>query len=180
MISTANNRRFWPAPRAKRYLMRCANFTAKRSALMPVTRVIWRCNRWIFYAWCSIARCCHYAVRWAGSSNCSKCSRMCKKNLDQAWDNAALAKQLHITTTHLHRLCTQHLGETPNKIVFRMKMNQAKELLMHGISVGEVARVTGYQEIASFSRRFRQHFGYNPSQVLSKHLASAGHQQIWT
>ncbi|WP_297573486.1 AraC family transcriptional regulator [uncultured Deefgea sp.] len=102
-----------------------------------------------------------------------------QKNLDQVWDNAALAKQLHITITHLHRLCTQHLGETPNKIVFRMKMNQAKELLMHGISVGEVARITGYQEIASFSRRFRQHFGYNPSQVLSKHLASAGHQQIW-
>ncbi|QKJ65858.1 helix-turn-helix domain-containing protein [Deefgea piscis] len=102
-----------------------------------------------------------------------------QKNLQHDWSNAALAAQLHITTTHLHRLCTQHLGETPNKIVFRMKMNQAKELLMHGISVGEVARITGYQEIASFSRRFRQHFGYNPSQVLGKHLASAGHQQIW-
>ncbi|QZA80930.1 helix-turn-helix transcriptional regulator [Deefgea piscis] len=102
-----------------------------------------------------------------------------QKNLAQDWSNAALAAQLHITTTHLHRLCTQHLGETPNKIVFRMKMNQAKELLMHGNSVSDVARVTGYQEIASFSRRFSQHFGYNPSQVLSKHLSSAGHQQIW-
>ncbi|WP_288842196.1 AraC family transcriptional regulator [uncultured Deefgea sp.] len=103
-----------------------------------------------------------------------------QKNLQQDWSNAALAAQLHITTTHLHRLCIQHLGETPNKIVFRLIMNQAKQLLMHGASVGEVARISGYQEIASFSRRFRQHFGYNPSQVLSKHIASAGHQQIWT
>ncbi|QZA78015.1 AraC family transcriptional regulator [Deefgea tanakiae] len=102
-----------------------------------------------------------------------------QKNLQQDWTNTALAAQLHITTTHLHRLCIQHLGETPNKIVFRMKMNQAKELLMHGHSVSDVARTSGYQEVASFSRRFRQHFGYNPSQVLRKHLASAGHQQVW-
>nr|WP_314901843.1 AraC family transcriptional regulator [uncultured Deefgea sp.] len=102
-----------------------------------------------------------------------------QKNLQHDWNNAALADQLHITTTHLHRLCAQHLGETPNKIVFRMKMNQAKELLMHGHSVSDVARTSGYQEVASFSRRFRQHFGYNPSQVLGKHLASAGHQQVW-
>jgi AraC-like DNA-binding protein len=103
-----------------------------------------------------------------------------QKNLQQDWNNTALAAQLHITTTHLHRLCVQHLGETPNKIVFRMKMNQAKELLMHGDSVGEVARLSGYQEIASFSRRFRQYFGYNPSQVLSKHVASLGHEQVWS
>jgi AraC-like DNA-binding protein len=102
-----------------------------------------------------------------------------QKNLNQDWDNTALAAQLHITTTHLHRLCSQHLQETPNKIVFRMKMNQAKELLMHGDSVGNVARISGYQEIASFSRRFRQYFGYNPSQVLSKHAASRGNEQIW-
>lgn len=102
-----------------------------------------------------------------------------QKNLQQDWSNPALAAQLHITTTHLHRLCVKHLGETPNKIVFRMKMNQAKEMLMHGHSVGEVARASGYQEIASFSRRFRQHFGYNASQVLAKHIASAGHQQVW-
>ncbi len=102
-----------------------------------------------------------------------------QKHLDQEWDNAALAAQLHITTTHLHRLCARYLQETPSKIIFRLKMNLAKELLMHGNSVGDVARAIGYQEIASFSRRFRQHFGYNPSQVLSKHAANAGYQQIW-
>ncbi|MBM5572017.1 MULTISPECIES: helix-turn-helix transcriptional regulator [Deefgea] len=102
-----------------------------------------------------------------------------QKNLQQDWTNAALAAQLHITTTHLHRLCMQHLGETPNKLIFRMKMNQAKELLLHGHRVGDVARASGYQEISSFSRRFRQYFGYNPSQVLSKHLSNGKHEQVW-
>jgi AraC-like DNA-binding protein len=88
-----------------------------------------------------------------------------QQNLNQDWSNAALAKELHITTTHLHRLCAQHLGVSPSKVVFKMKMDQAKEHLIHGLSVSLAAKYAGYQEIASFSRRFRQHFGFNPSQA---------------
>ncbi len=83
----------------------------------------------------------------------------------QDWSVETLARQLQITTAHLHRLCLTHLGQAPGQQVFSLRMQHARQLLGQGLSVGEVASAVGYQEIASFSRRFRQHFGVSPSQI---------------
>jgi AraC-like DNA-binding protein len=81
------------------------------------------------------------------------------------WPVDELAQRLKITPAHLHRLCLTHLGQAPGQHVFGIRMQYARELLGNGESVGHVASAVGYQEMASFSRRFRQHFGVSPSQI---------------
>ncbi|WP_052191000.1 AraC family transcriptional regulator [Chitinibacter sp. ZOR0017] len=86
------------------------------------------------------------------------------RELARDWPLDTLASQLHISPAHLHRLCLQHLGMPPGQQVFVLRMQKARELLASGLPVGKVASLVGYQEVASFSRRFRQYFGYSPSQ----------------
>ncbi|QLI81477.1 AraC family transcriptional regulator [Chitinibacter fontanus] len=84
---------------------------------------------------------------------------------EREWPVEQLAQQLQITPAHLHRLCLTHLGMAPGQHVVALRMQHARTLLMAGVPVGQVASQVGYQEVASFSRRFRQHFGLPPSQV---------------
>ncbi|SMC29695.1 AraC-type DNA-binding protein [Andreprevotia lacus DSM 23236] len=87
------------------------------------------------------------------------------QRLDEHWSLERLAEHLHITPAHLHRLCRQHLGNAPAQQLFLLRMNRARALLQQGDKVSDVALAVGYQEVASFSRRFRQHFGVSPSSV---------------
>ncbi|WP_373973863.1 AraC family transcriptional regulator [Chitinibacter sp. SCUT-21] len=86
-------------------------------------------------------------------------------DLRREWRVDELAQQLQITPAHFHRLCMNHLGQAPGQYVFALRMQQAHRLLSQGMSVGAVASAVGYQEMASFSRRFRQHFAIAPSQI---------------
>ncbi|WP_410499777.1 helix-turn-helix transcriptional regulator [Chitinibacter sp. S2-10] len=81
------------------------------------------------------------------------------------WPVEQLAQQLQITPAHLHRLCLSHLGLPPGQQVFAIRMQRARELLATGMPVSAVASAVAYREVASFSRRFRQHFGVSPSQI---------------
>ncbi|WP_028453882.1 helix-turn-helix transcriptional regulator [Chitinilyticum litopenaei] len=90
------------------------------------------------------------------------------------WSNERLAAKLHITPAHLHRLCRLHLGQAPGQLVFGLRMQRARELLQDGHPVHAVATRVGYCELASFSRRFRQHFGVPPSVMARGGAASEG------
>ncbi|WP_187359913.1 helix-turn-helix transcriptional regulator [Chitinolyticbacter meiyuanensis] len=85
------------------------------------------------------------------------------------WRVEALAAQYGVSPAHLQRLCVRHLGAAPQQLIIDRRMARARELLLAGAgNVGEVAASVGYLEIASFSRRFRQHFDINPGQVLQE------------
>ncbi|WP_035060043.1 helix-turn-helix transcriptional regulator [Andreprevotia chitinilytica] len=85
------------------------------------------------------------------------------EDLSRDWSIDELAARLHITPAHLHRLCQQHLGCAPGQYLFQLRMRRAREMLQNGHPVGDVAQAVGYHELASFSRRFRQHFDMSPS-----------------
>jgi len=88
--------------------------------------------------------------------------------LDEDWPNERMATQLQITPNHLHRLCVQHLGMAPGRYLFQLRMQHARELLLHGAGVSEVAPAIAYREIASFSRQYARHYGFSPSQTRSR------------
>lgn len=83
------------------------------------------------------------------------------------WSVAELGQQVGLSTTQLHRLCQRVYGLAPAQLVFDIRMQVARERLRQGQRVAEVATALGYQEVASFSRRFSQHFGCPPSRVFS-------------
>jgi len=43
-------------------------------------------------------------------------------------------------------------------------MEKAKQLLNQKIAVKDVAEATGYSDALYFSKVFKKHFGYNPSE----------------
>ncbi|AOY01688.1 helix-turn-helix transcriptional regulator [Jeongeupia sp. USM3] len=83
------------------------------------------------------------------------------------WRVEAFALAHGVSAAHLHRLCVRHLDATPQQLIIRQRMHRARELLVAGGgNVAAVAEQVGYQEVASFSRRFRQHFDISPGELL--------------
>ncbi|WP_432721769.1 AraC family transcriptional regulator [Jeongeupia wiesaeckerbachi] len=85
----------------------------------------------------------------------------------QDWRVDSFARAYGTSAAHLHRLCVRHLEATPQQLIIRQRMLRARELLVAGAgNVAAVAEQVGYQEVASFSRRFRRHFDISPGELL--------------
>ncbi len=85
----------------------------------------------------------------------------------QDWSIERCCARLGLRPAHLHRVCQQHFGQSPGQMVFELRMRAAREMLLAGQKVAVVGPAVGYLEVASFSRRFRQHYGIAPSELLS-------------
>lgn len=76
-----------------------------------------------------------------------------------------LAKQMHLSTRQVQRLCLQAFGATFRTLLSSMRMQTAAyRLHTTDISVGELALQLGYASVSSFSAAYRRHFGKSPSQ----------------
>jgi AraC-like DNA-binding protein len=77
-----------------------------------------------------------------------------------------LAKEAGINQTKLKHLFKNVYGQPVFSYIFSIKMNMAHDLLCHhDIKIQEVAYKTGYKNATHFSKAFKQHFGYLPSQI---------------
>ena len=74
-----------------------------------------------------------------------------------------IAKAARLSRFHLHRLFKQRFGETPYRMVARLQIERAKELLLQGLSVAEVARRIGFEYSSHFVTRFKQVTGATPA-----------------
>ncbi|WP_035057492.1 helix-turn-helix transcriptional regulator [Andreprevotia chitinilytica] len=96
-----------------------------------------------------------------------------KRDPAMPWRVEELATRYGQSRAHFQRLCLRYLGVAPQQMIINQRMARARELLLAGFgNVGEVAQAVGYEEIASFSRRFSQHFGTGPGEVI-RELARA-------
>lgn len=77
-----------------------------------------------------------------------------------------LAWSLGVTRAHLWRVFVDVLGVSPREYLFERHMELAKESLLSGMSVSEVARKTGYSNVPAFSRAFKKYVGLSPSMFL--------------
>ncbi|GHD55364.1 helix-turn-helix transcriptional regulator [Jeongeupia chitinilytica] len=85
----------------------------------------------------------------------------------QDWRVEAFAQAYGVSVAQLHRLCVRHLEATPQQLIIHQRMRRARELLVAGAgNVAAVAEQVGYQEVASFSRRFSRHFDVSPGALL--------------
>jgi len=64
-----------------------------------------------------------------------------------------------------HRAFKQILGDSPLQYQKKLRLDKARELLRaDDIKAGDAARAVGYESLSQFSREFKRHFGYPPSQ----------------
>lgn len=78
--------------------------------------------------------------------------------------------QLHrlcgVSDTYFRSLFQSVMGTTPKKYIMDRRLTHAKDLLDNGEydSVGQAARLSGFEDALYFSKAFKSRFGYPPSQ----------------
>src|SRR5262249_21162219 len=85
------------------------------------------------------------------------------------------AKQACLSPFHFSRVFTQVFGETPHEFVTKMRVEEAKKLLLAGdSSVTEICFEIGYESLGSFSARFRSLTGLSPKEFRGRRGGPSG------
>ncbi len=81
-------------------------------------------------------------------------------------DVASMARELGMSYSNLYAKVKALTGETPKAYITAYRMNIARNLLLSGEwTVSEVADKVGASSPFTFSREFKNYFGYPPSQA---------------
>ncbi len=92
-----------------------------------------------------------------------------KKNLTGELDRDHLAEVFFLSPDYISRIFRQKTGIRLNDYITDVRMKEAKRLLETSDSpVGEVAFLSGYYNVAYFSRVFRIHNGETPMQYRNR------------
>lgn len=78
---------------------------------------------------------------------------------------AGLADKLGTNTTTLKSAFKKVIGETIYGYYLKNKMENASSLLREGLSVSEVAGISGYKHMAHFSHMFKKYHGVAPTKI---------------
>ncbi|SDT17247.1 AraC family transcriptional regulator [Microlunatus soli] len=82
-------------------------------------------------------------------------------------DLAAAAGQLGVSSTHLIRSFTDAFGLPPHRYLTGRRIERARELLLAGMAISEVAVRTGFYDQAHLTRHLRRMIGTTPAAYRS-------------
>jgi AraC family transcriptional regulator len=88
-----------------------------------------------------------------------------REHIDEPLNREVLAAVAGFSVPHFHRVFTACAGENIASYVRRVRMERAgRKLRMGAVDITEVALAAGYDTHAAFSKAFKQHFGFTPSE----------------
>lgn len=80
-----------------------------------------------------------------------------------------LARRAGLSPQHLLRLCRERGEPTPTEQLFRARLENAADMLLHtGLSVKEISERCGFANAFHFSRRFRNWSGLPPREYRTR------------
>lgn len=80
-----------------------------------------------------------------------------------------LARRAHWSVAHFSGEFRRHFGTSPIDYVIRQRMNHASYLLRDvNLTVAEVARRVGYEDLYHFSKLFKRHCGVTPGAIRAR------------
>lgn len=86
------------------------------------------------------------------------------EHLDEPLDLIRLAEIAHMSPTHWHRVYQAICGETLAATVKRLRLHKAASALINeDLSIGVIARQSGYSSVQSFNRAFGGVYGMPPA-----------------
>ncbi len=86
---------------------------------------------------------------------------------------AETADYLHVSRSYLSHHFSEIMGVSLKKYILTEAMNDALLLLKNDrLSVGEIARILGYDSTEEFTKAFTRHFGKSPSKFRNNSAAS--------
>lgn len=98
---------------------------------------------------------------------CNKVKDYIMQNLNRRISVDELARQFYISSNYLGQIFRQVTGMTVKNYHNRMRMEYALRLITENQhSIGKVASMVGFDDIAYFSRKFKEFYGVAPSQIV--------------
>jgi AraC-like DNA-binding protein len=90
--------------------------------------------------------------------------RFIGRNLSRRISRAELASRVHLSPTRFHHAFKEALGEAPMSYVRRLRMDRARQMLIHtDLTVAEIAHRVGFEDPYYFSRCFGREDGRPPT-----------------
>ena len=77
-----------------------------------------------------------------------------------------LTNELHLSRNHISRIFKATMGMTLQDYHTDIRMREARKLLLNGYNVSHTAILTGYSDIASFSRAYKKYYKFTPREYL--------------
>jgi len=94
-----------------------------------------------------------------------------RSNPTDSFDYQFEADSLNMTPTHLRRLFKRLIGVPPHEYLLRQRMRYAAERIVNGdLSITNIARELGYEDLAQFSKLFKSKIGLSPRQYQASVL----------
>ncbi|MBP3634297.1 MAG: AraC family transcriptional regulator [Oscillospiraceae bacterium] len=75
-----------------------------------------------------------------------------------------IADYVGLNPFYLSKLFKEKTGHTLQSHILQVRLAEAKRYLLLGYAVKEVAAMSGFKDIANFSKLFKREFGMNPTQ----------------
>lgn len=103
----------------------------------------------------------------------AKALRTIHDNYTEPLDVPRLASASNMSTRSFHEHFKAVTSHTPVQYLKRIRLEKARQYLVsHGYQAGEAAHMAGFESPSHFSREFKRHFGYPPSEA-ARHTAAA-------
>jgi transcriptional regulator GlxA family with amidase domain len=110
-----------------------------------------------------------FAQPWQVDDRLHRIWEKVSANVGHDWTLDELARQAHVSTEHLRRLCRKALGRTPMHHVTWLRMRKAAELLSTtNLKVETISNEVGYINPFVFSNTFKKWIGWRPSEHRSR------------
>lgn len=99
-----------------------------------------------------------------------------EKYLQEHYQNdisfSELGERFGFTPEYLGKIFKKHSGETPSKYLTKLRINEAKRLLLGNpeMEIQKVGEIVGYKDGFYFSRVFKSYMGIQPSEFRNKNL----------
>ncbi|XID90207.1 response regulator [Paenibacillaceae bacterium WGS1546] len=108
----------------------------------------------------------------------ARAKRYIQAHLHHPVNLTEVSQETHVTPQYLSKLFREKSGQTFIEYITRLRIEEAKRLLAEpGVKVYEVAERVGYSQWKHFSRVFKQHTGYGPSDYKNRLAAEdSGYQ----
>ena len=95
-----------------------------------------------------------------------KATQYIQHHYARAMTLSELTSHVGMSASSLNRCFHRYVADSPLQYLKKIRLNAAKEQLMHGgQAVQNVALDVGYESGSQFSREFKRYFGYNPQAV---------------
>ncbi|NQX59973.1 response regulator transcription factor [Paenibacillus qinlingensis] len=86
-----------------------------------------------------------------------------RRHYDKDLKLETLAEMFHYNSSYLGKLFKQQTGQYFNTYLDSLRIERAKELLLQGLKVHQVAKQVGYANVDYFHGKFKKYVGQSPS-----------------